>query len=180
MQQFNVDTRVNFFRIADGTIREVAHLAGEEHAQKGGYFRLFYLPPNGWYYDMIELSSLWLGGGSNKDKLSKYELVSMEKAIRLAQRTESHADISSWQSRAPQHGLYGGAVRLACKVDEIGAEPSQLIFSFSGLPEEADEAAMTMTARRMKSWRVSSVFIDPIIKISNNAILRQMFAPVGA
>ena len=62
----------------------------------------------------------------------KYLELAQEKARRLAEHPDHW---SSWQSRNPDEGKWGGAVNAGA-----------YIFSFSGLPELADEAAMLLTA----------------------------------
>lgn len=73
-------------------------------------------------------------GDPPSGKVEKYSRLSREKAARLASHlTKGH--VSSWQSRSLDDELYGGAVRT-----------SVCIISFSGLPEEADEALGTELA----------------------------------
>jgi hypothetical protein len=62
------------------------------------------------------------------EKAEKYMEFAQEKARRLAFQI---GHVSSWESRDPDHNQWGGAIRI-----------EDLIFSFSGLPELADEAAM--------------------------------------
>lgn len=62
----------------------------------------------------------------------KYHIYSLEKAKRLHDH-KGHA--SSWQTRDPEKGQYGGAIRT-----------QKYILSFSGLPELADEALMLYLA----------------------------------
>jgi hypothetical protein len=74
-------------------------------------------------------------GNCPSEKVQKYHSLSNEKALRLRSFSiEGH--VSSWQSRDECAGHWGGAI-LAGNV----------IFSFSGLPEElADEAVMLIAA----------------------------------
>jgi len=58
----------------------------------------------------------------------KYLGFAQEKALRLAANPE---DLASEQSRKPDEGKWGGAIRT-----------DRYILSFSGLPEELDEAIM--------------------------------------
>ncbi len=65
-------------------------------------------------------------------KRRRYNSPSLEKVYRL-HRNPNHN--SSWQSRKPDFDQWGGAIRAG-----------EYIFSFSGLPELADEAVMLATA----------------------------------
>lgn len=89
------------------------------------------------------------------DKLEKYQLYSREKALRLSIKMKSHNHMSSWESRIPEDGKWGGAVFAG----------RGLIFSFSGLPELADEAAMLDVVRRFHDFFPQA---REIAKKSNN------------
>ncbi len=89
------------------------------------------------------------------EKREQYFAYSQEKAVRLAQNSEH---ISSWQSRNPEKNCYGGAIRVG--------PAKNLIMSFSGLPELADEAVMLATALRLL-WMSHDEAIQ-IAKASNN------------
>ncbi|MDQ5970564.1 MAG: hypothetical protein QG603_341 [Patescibacteria group bacterium] len=67
------------------------------------------------------------------DDPEQYLTLSQEKAERLQGLWHKH--LSSWQSRDPDNGRWGGAIIA-----------DQLIFSFSGLPELVDEAVVTAAA----------------------------------
>lgn len=67
------------------------------------------------------------------DDPEQYLAFSQEKAERLQGLWHQH--LSSWQSRDPDKGRWGGAIIA-----------DQLIFSFSGLPEKVDEAVVTAAA----------------------------------
>jgi len=71
------------------------------------------------------------------DKRERYYRNAMEKAERLF--CGSNTLLSSWQTRDEAAGKYGGGIRT-----------KELIFSFSGLPELADEAFMLLVARRLE------------------------------
>lgn len=82
------------------------------------------------------------------EKAEKYLNLCQEKAKRLA----ILGGLSSWESRNPEENKWGGAVRFR-----------DLIFSFSGFPELADEAVMLATAIRyynapdisMEAWEIA-------------------------
>ena len=81
-----------------------------------------------------------------------------EKADRLA----SHSiHISSWQSRDLNEHKYGGAIR----VGEFG----ELILSFSGLPEHADEALVLMVASDLL-WTTREE-VRAIVALSDNPFI---------
>lgn len=87
-----------------------------------GYFSVFDTTDGGSFMLIMKI------GFPPQVKNAKYLMLSQEKAIRLF----SHPGHSmSWESRNEQENKWGGAVR---GVSEI--------FSFSGLPELADEALM--------------------------------------
>ncbi len=67
-------------------------------------------------------------GSLDENKRAKYHEFSLEKANRLLTNSEH---LSSWQSRDPANGKWGGAIR---------ATKGDVIISFSGLPELLDEA----------------------------------------
>lgn len=67
------------------------------------------------------------------DDHEQYLVFSQEKAERLHGHWHQH--LSSWQSRDPDKGCWGGAI---CA--------DEMIFSFSGLPEKVDEAVVTAAA----------------------------------
>lgn len=71
--------------------------------------------------------------GVFEDDPHQYLVYSQEKAERL--RVFWHEHLSSWQSRDPDNGRWGGAI---CA--------DEMIFSFSGLPEKVDEAVVTAAA----------------------------------
>jgi hypothetical protein len=74
------------------------------------------------------------------EKAVKYHELSQEKGGRLHNRIclgENH--ISSWQSRNPDNGLWGGAIAT-----------EKFVVSFSGMPELGDEAIVLLIAMQMK------------------------------
>ncbi len=95
-----------------------------------------------------------------------------EKADRLLENIlrggmDSSHHLTSWESRDPDHGKYGGAVRTL----------APFILSFSGLPELADEAVVAYAA-----YREGSMSLEMAIAISNitdNHYLRKLLG-IGA
>jgi len=86
------------------------------------------------------------------EKVEKYMEFAQEKARRLSSRI---GDVSSWESRNLDHNQYGGAIRVENK-----------IFSFSGLPELADEALMLSVAL-MYGRRENASFEDRLADIAS-------------
>lgn len=89
----------------------------------------------------------------------KYCAFSQEKALRLA---ENPLHQSSWQSRNESKMKYGGAVR-----------GRTFIFSFSGLPEKLDEAAMLTLAVEAGDLDHSSAFA--IAQTNGNEFFTQVY-----
>jgi len=79
-------------------------------------------------------------GAIEQKKIAKYTEFSGEKSGRLMRTSRDAGHELSWQSRNPENNEWGGAVK---GVDSYG---NQFFFSFSGLPEYCDEAAMLLTA----------------------------------
>jgi len=80
-------------------------------------------------------------GNPPEDKREAYFFFAREKARRLAEHPEH---MSSWESRNPELDQWGGAVRRG-----------DFIFSFSGLPELADEALILclLQPNNWQGWR---------------------------
>lgn len=104
--------------------------AGKPQERRGGYFCYGLETPAG--ASLLVHAQI---GRVRFEKEDKYCAFSLEKMERLVGRP---GDCSSWQTRDPDHDMYGGAIRAK------GA-----ILSFSGLPEEADEAAMLLAAVKL-------------------------------
>jgi hypothetical protein len=66
--------------------------------------------------------------------------------------------VSSWESRDPGHDRWGGAIRI-----------EDLIFSFSGLPELADEALM-LGVGLMYGRRENASFEDLLAEIATHSV----------
>ncbi len=94
-------------------------------------------------------------------KATKYCQLAIEKASRVF-KSEL---FSSWLTRNPDQGLWGGGVRITI-------EGSGLIFSFSGLPELADEAVVLSAA--MRRGLLTEVDAATFAECSSNKIFFQM------
>lgn len=99
-------------------------------------------------------------GDCPEEKAEKYMRLSLEKGQRL-HHFRPHNDISSWQSRNLDFGRYGGA---------ICAGP--FIFSFSGLPEHADEAMMIRLASSL--GLIQPLTCSRLANISKNPYLARL------
>jgi len=99
-------------------------------------------------------------GECPEDKAAHRIDLSQEKALRLIQRANA-PHLSSWQSRAPVNDRWGGAVR-----------GNGFILSFSGLPEDADEAVSLVVAVSC-SW-LTWEKADEIADLSTNAFYAQL------
>jgi hypothetical protein len=156
-------------------VKKVAKRLGGEHRDKGGYFRLFALPSDrAGYLGLEQLYEGWVGGTSNRASgKKKYQVVSFEKAIRLAQQAQVNGHVSSWQSEDQGKGLFGGAVLLACRVGNWAE--CYFIFSFSGLPWKGDEAAMLLTT--YLEYALGRKHLRTIARISNNEVAEAMLDP---
>jgi len=80
-------------------------------------------------------------GGVTGEKASELFVKALEKLHRLAGRPN---DRTSYQSRNPGEHRWGGAVRAI-------SSDHRYIFSFSGYPEEVDEAMMFALAVRLET-----------------------------
>lgn len=130
----------------------IAHL--NDPNRQGGYFCLVEKEGN-----PLALPTLVLGiGAVPAEKGPKYIAFTQEKAKRLAEHLDH---VSSWQSRNPDEDKWGGA---------IVAGP--YIFSFSGLPELADEAAMALAAVELDYMTIVQALA--IADHSGNQLIRQM------
>jgi len=102
-------------------------------------------------------------GNCPPESAEKYMAFSLEKGQRLFERHRDFGDISSFQSRKPHKGMWGGAICL-----------SDVIFSFAGPPELAGEAVMLALAFQLDA--IGERKINQIIKISNNPVAREYFS----
>lgn len=129
--------------------RVIALVQKDEPERKGGYFSAFESDEsvlNGYCVSGVCV------GTSPAAKNLRYQTLSAEKAFRLAARPD---DLSSWQSRDPNDDKWGGAVR-----------GDTSIFSFSGLPELADEAISLYVAIEFEELTPEKAM--EIAKISSN------------
>ncbi len=86
------------------------------------------------------------------------EKESEETAIRKIDQLIKNPDhISSYLSRDPKNGLWGGAIRI----------PGYGIVAFSGLPELGDEACLLKSLLKMKL--IDNDFVTRVTNISNNS-----------
>lgn len=107
-----------------------------------------------------------MGKGVPEEKWNQYRKYSMEKALRLA----SHAHhSSSWQTRQPDINRYGGAIR----VPRGQLITWDVIISFSGLPEQLDEALMLVAACKMKWMDVDQ--ISAIASQNDNPFINNLY-----
>ena len=147
---------------------EVLREQGQDGGREGGYFSLAVAPG-------FHLFSYLVGEVVDIEKAERYARLSREKADRLI-RNFHRGHISSWQSRDLEHESYGGAVKVEIPLRLVGPDtrlPENIsgVFSFSGLPESGDEAAMLLAAHRMK-FNIETV---EVIAVSANEVARQIF-----
>ncbi len=100
------------------------------------------------------------------EKVAKYQEKSLEKSDRLL----AHPDhISSWQSRHPEEGQWGGAIR---------ATSADRVISFSGLPELIDEALVLVLA--FVTGLINSDEFKTAVLKSNNQFAEALLAAYQA
>ncbi len=104
------------------------------------------------------------------DKMEKYQQFSQEKVERLQERNWEN---SSWESRCPEENKWGGAARVYYCAD---AYQRWIVFSFSGLPELADEALMLAVAVRLGIMDEKDARY--IAGISSNPLFEEMNFPM--
>lgn len=92
--------------------------------------------------------------------------VAQEKAYRTFLLTGRTSFVTSYDSREPALGLWGGAVGIQSRKGD------DLVLSFSGLPELWDEAAMFVTA--VRSHLVSQYMVLAQISEERNPHLRPL------
>lgn len=108
----------------------------------GGYLAVWTICLNDVPGNLLLLAAL---GYSPEEKWAKRMEVAMEKCQRL-ESGEGAGHLTSYESRNPEIGRWGGAVR-----------GPRHIYSFSGLPELWDEAAMFVLAIRLHQLRKDDV-----------------------
>jgi len=143
------------------SVQEVLTVTQPE-GRKGGYFCLLDHSTNTFLIPPALIGEVANGKGG------KYAGFCMEKANRTsiwmdADQNHSSDPWLSWESRNPDKQRWGGAV--GC-----GIHGQRLIFSFSGLPEMGDEAAMMLVAAKMG---VAEEFIRRAADVSGNAIITE-------
>lgn len=149
--------------VADGIVLNAWYAVGvavaalKDRQRLGGYFCLLSRAaapdPFVFYHEPV--------GAVGPEKAEKYFNLSLEKAIRVG--TRGHQ--SSWQSRDPDSGKWGGAIIAG-----------SWILSFSGLPELADEAVMLVTA--VMSRLMTVVEARAIADISQNPYFVELMTVV--
>lgn len=154
-------------------VHVVDDLLPEEHKGRGGYFRAFLIVEPRSYKDLVVLHEGWIGGRANISHESLYRICSIEKVIRLANHV-SDGHMSSFESRVPNE-MYAGAIKFRCKAPDVDRHRSVwLMFSLSGLPELADEAAMLCLAESLFhiGWEPDRSDLKEIFRRSKNSIYR--------
>lgn len=120
-------------RVITAAIRLI--LASGVQDKEGGYFAMFDIARG----NLELLASIRY---NPQDKVEGRQRVSQEKCARIL----ANGHFTSYESRKPAAGQWGGAVR-----------GEGYIFSFSGLPELWDEAAMFVLAIKLGQLRKSEV-----------------------
>lgn len=90
--------------------------------------------------------------------VARYLDLAQEKGLRIT----SGQDISSWQSRSPETGKFGGAIVAGI-----------LTIAFSGLKESIDEAVVLVLALRL-SWLTHNEVLA-ITEISGNRFVKPLY-----
>lgn len=160
-----VTTKTLLKQSAENALIIVLHALGKRAGGwTGGFLRIFLAMdsgkgPRGWH----EVFSDTVGTQKDQRSWEKYQIISMEKAIRLMKRHAKDGHISSWQSRNEAEWEYGGAFIVEVYIHEL-ATSVKILVSFSGLPEEGDEAQGLLTIKGM-AWPGSC---SDILVASNN------------
>jgi len=119
--------------------------------KKGGYLSVFSIPNA-----MLGFISC-VGSIVPPEKWQDYARNSQEKGIRLLTTHQELGHLTSYESRDPDNNKWGGAVYA-----------DKYIFSFSGLPELADEAIMLTLAVELDFLSLQNA--SDIAKRNNNPI----------
>lgn len=119
--------------------------------KKGGYVSIFSIETK-----RLEFASL-IGTIVPQEKWPAYSFNSEEKGTRLLVAHEELGHMTSYESRDPDNGKWGGAIVA-----------DAFILSFSGLPEQADEAIMLIVAFELDL--LSTINVRDIAKKNNNEI----------
>jgi len=143
--------RVELEKIARGAVSDVVTAFANKERCSGGWFRYLVTTPGSmWISTPVQIGTL------GADETIICRRFAAEKADRLGKNPEHWL---SWQSRDPESGKWGGAIRIICGTIAF-------IFSISGLPELCDEAAMLITGVRAGLLSVAQA--REIAVISNN------------
>jgi hypothetical protein len=141
--------------IVEKLVEESTKLHGNlKPARRGGYLAVLVRGEPGF--------SLCSRVGIFIDDSEQYLTFSKEKAERLQGLWHQH--LSSWQSRDPDQGRWGGAIRA-----------DQIIISFSGLPELVDEAVVTAAAYWLGELTEYAQVLK-IVDISKNPFTEELIA----
>lgn len=141
--------------IVEKLVEESTKLAGNPKPEKrGGYLTVLVRGEPGF--------SLCSAVGVFDADPERYLAFSQEKAERL--HSHWHQNISSFESRDPDQGRWGGAIRA-----------DDLIISFSGLPELVDEAVVTAAAYWLSEITEYAQVLR-IADISQNPFTEQLVA----
>ncbi len=136
-------------RIIALLVNEYPELTTSKNILKtGGYISVFDLGDKRLEYVGV------VGEPAPHEKWSAYAYNSGEKGTRLLATHEELGHLTSFESRDPENGKWGGAIVAG-----------YYIFSFSGLPEQADEAVMLVVAVELN---VLSLVDASAIAIKNN------------
>lgn len=155
MQQKNKPiVQANCFSLLPELFAEMNSSLPEESRSLGGYFCL-----TGVWQPETPILIMQVGEQPEASRIRSFGFC-QEKAQRLL----AHPDhVSSWQSRNEAAQSYGGAIRCG-----------DYAFSFSGLPELADEAMMLTLLRHNKwcTWQIerkpAEYDLDAIARLSQN------------
>ncbi|HEY4508843.1 MAG TPA: hypothetical protein VJC13_01000 [Candidatus Paceibacterota bacterium] len=137
--------------VAANSLSVVLHALGSEgDGRTGGFLRIFLAMdskegPCGWNEVFAEM----VGEVKDQQKAAKYEILSVEKAIRLMKRHAIEGHISSWQSWNEKEWEYGGAFILEVFIPEFSCIVKILV-TFSGLPPKGDEAHGLVVLKDLK------------------------------
>ncbi|MBX2866908.1 hypothetical protein KTR10_03060 [Candidatus Kaiserbacteria bacterium] len=139
--------------IAEASVTAVAERHG--NGKKGGYLCLMVQG----YQTSEPMVSLHQLGKPDEAKADKYQHLAQEKATRIL---ANQVAASSWQTRDPDQGQWGGGIRTA---------PDTAI-AFSGFPELVDEA-FCLALARMAGWMAEDE-ISIVTAFSRNEMLYRL------
>jgi hypothetical protein len=101
-----------------------------------------------------------------------------KKASTLAEYIFEHEPfaVSSFQANHNrERHRKGGAIRIECRVRELGNIPMQVLLSAAGIQEKADEAFSLLLAHYAQ-WEIHHKQLEQIASISNNPYYKQFMA----